>query len=374
MPWDNNTGGGGRNNNPGGPWGQPPGGSGGGGGGNRRGGGGNTPNFEDILARGRDQLQGGIPGGRWTFVAAGVALVAFWLFNSIYTVDQAEVGVELQFGRPKTELSMPGLHFHLWPMETVEKVSITVNQTPIGGSPTTRTAGEEGLMLSGDQNIADVRFTVFWAVANPIEYLFNVRNPEDIVRLSAESAMREVVGRRPADDVFRDDQGGIAQEVQQITQSILSNYGAGVNVSEVNIEYAAPPSAVIEAFNEVQRAGQEEDQVQEAARRDANTRLGNARGQAAAVREQAAAYANQVVQTATGEAERFNQIYVEYVNAPDVTRQRLFLETMEQVLGGSQKVFIEGGAGGSGVIPYLPLPELRNQSSGGVTSTDGAVR
>lgn len=374
MPWDNNTGGGGRNNNPGGPWGQPPGGSGGGGGGNRRGGGGNTPNFEDILARGRDQLQGGIPGGRWTFVAGALVLIGFWLANSIYTVDQAEVGVELQFGRPKAELSMPGLHFHLWPMETVEKVSITVNQTPIGGSPTTRTAGEEGLMLSGDQNIADVRFTVFWAVANPVEYLFNVRNPEDIVRLSAESAMREVVGRRPADDVFRDDQGGIAQEVQQITQAILSNYGAGVNVSEVNIEYAAPPSAVIEAFNEVQRAGQEEDQVQEAARRDANTRLGNARGQAAAVREQAAAYANQVVQTATGEAERFNQIYVEYVNAPDVTRQRLFLETMEQVLGGSQKVFIEGGASGSGVIPYLPLPELRNQSSGGVTSTDGAVR
>lgn len=368
MPWDNNTGGGGRNN--GGPWGQSPGGGNGGGGGRR----GNTPNLEDILKRGRDGLQGGLPGGPWALVGAALVLVGFWAFNSIYTVDQAEVGVELRFGKPKPELSMPGLHFHLWPMETVEKVSITVNQTPIGGSPNTRTAGEEGLMLSGDQNIADVRFTVFWAVANPTEYLFNVRDPEDIVRLSAESAMREVVGRRPADDIFRDDQGGIAQEVQQITQAILTSYGAGVNVSEVNIEYAAPPSAVIEAFNEVQRAGQEEDQVQEAARRDANTRLGNARGQAAAVREQGAAYANQVVQQATGEAERFNQIYTEYVNAPDVTRQRLFLETMEEVLGGSQKVFIEGGAGGSGVIPYLPLPELRNQSSGGVTSTDGVSR
>jgi membrane protease subunit HflK len=370
MPWDNNTGGGGRNNNGGGPWGQPS----GGGGGNRRGGGGNTPNLEDILSRGRDRLQGGLPGGRWTIVGAVVALVAFWAFNSVYTVDTAEVGVELQFGRPKPELSQPGLHFHLWPIETVEKVSVAVNQTPIGGGGAGRTGSEDGLMLTGDQNIADVRTTIFWTVSNPIDFLFNVRDPEDMVRLAGESALREVVGRRPADDVFRDDQGGIATQVQDITQSILNSYGAGVIVGEVNIEYAAPPAAVVEAFNEVQRAGQEETQVQEAARREANTRLGNARGQAASVREAAAAYANRVVQEATGEAERFNQIYAEYVNAPDVTRQRLFLETMEQVLGGSQKVFVENGAGGSGVIPYLPLPELRGGTTSVPAATDGTTR
>ncbi|MGV3491209.1 MAG: FtsH protease activity modulator HflK [Devosia sp.] len=378
MPWDNNTGGGGRNNNNGGPWGQPSGGgnSGGGGGGNRRGGGGNTPNLEDILSRGRNTLQGGLPGGRWTIIGAGLALVAFWVANSVYTVDTAEVGVELQFGRPKPELSQPGLHFLLWPVETVEKVSVAVNQTPIGGAGAGRSGSEEGLMLTGDQNIADVRTTIFWSVSNPIDYLFNVRDPEDMVRLAGESAMREVVGRRPADDVFRDDQGGIATQVQDITQSILNSYGAGVTVSEVNIEYAAPPAAVVEAFNEVQRAGQEETQVQEAARREANTRLGNARGQAASVREAAAAYSNRVVQEATGEAERFNQIYAEYVNAPDVTRQRLFLETMEQVLGSSQKVFVEGGAAGSGVIPYLPLPELRNApaSAAPAVTTDGVTR
>lgn len=370
MPWDNNTGGGGRNSNNGGPWGQP---SGGGGGGNRRGGGG-TPSLEEILSRGRDRFQGGIPGGRWGLVGGAVLLIAVWLFNSIYTVDPAEVGVELQFGKPKPELSNPGLHFHLWPVETVEKVSVALNRTTIGGTSGAR-ASDEGLMLSGDQNIADVRFTVFWSVANPIEYLFNVREPEDIVRLSAESAMREVVGRRPADDIFRNDQGGIASQVQDITQAILTSYGAGITVSEINIEYAAPPSAVVEAFNEVQRAGQDETRVQEEARRDANTRLGNARGQAAAVREQAAAYANQVVQEATGEAERFNQIYAEYVNAPDVTRQRLFLETMEEVLGGSQKVLIEPGQNGSGVIPYLPLPELRTTPpTSGAPTTDVAPR
>lgn len=366
MPWDNNTGGGGRNN--GGPWGQSPGGGNSGGGGRR----GNTPNLEDILKRGRDGLQGGLPGGRWAIGGAVLAVAAFWLFNSVYTVGPAEVGVELQFGKPKPELSNPGLHFHLWPIETVEKVGVAVNRTSIGGSATARSDSGEGLMLSGDQNIADVRFTVFWSVVNPIDYLFNVRDPEDIVRLSAESAMREVVGRRPADDIFRDDAGGIATQVQDITQSILDTYGAGVAVSEVNIEYAAPPHAVVEAFNEVQRAGQDETRVQEEARRDANTRLGNARGQAASVREQAAAYANRVVQEATGEAERFNQIYAEYVNAPDVTRQRLFLETMEEVLGSSQKVLVENGAGGSGVIPYLPLPELRGGTSApAATSTSG---
>ena len=366
MPWDNNTGGGGRNN--GGPWGQSPGGGNGGGGGRR----GNTPNLEDILKRGRDGLQGGLPGGRWAIGGAVLAVAAFWLFNSVYTVDPNEVGVELQFGKPKQELSMPGLHFHLWPIETVEKVSVTVNQTTIGGSTTGRAASEEGLMLSGDQNIADVRFSVFWSVAQPADYLFNVRNPEDMVRLTAESAMREVVGRRPADDIFRDDQGGISTQVQDITQSILNSYGSGVTVSRINIEYAAPPQAVVEAFNEVQRAEQDEDRVQEEARQYANTLLGNARGRAAALREDSAAYANRVVQEATGEAERFNQIYAEYVNAPDVTRKRLFLETMEQVLGASQKVLMESGAGGSGVIPYLPLPELRGGTSAPAsTSTSG---
>jgi membrane protease subunit HflK len=359
MPWDNNTGGGGRNNNSGGPWGQAPGGGGSGGGGNRRGGG-NTPSLEEILSRGRDRFQGGLPGGRWAIVGGVLALGAFWVLNSVYTVDQSEVGVELQFGKPKAELSNAGLHFHLWPVETVEKVSVTVNQTTIGAVNGSRSGnGTDGLMLSGDQNIVDVRFSVFWAVSNPIEYLFNVRDPEDLVRNVAESAMREVVGRRPANDAFRDDQEGIAQEVQQITQSILTSYMAGVTVSQINIEGAAPPAEVADAFNEVQRAEQDEDRVQEEARQYANTLLGDARGQAAQLREAAAAYSTQVVQEATGQAERFNRIYAEYVNAPEVTRKRLFLETMEQVLGGSEKVLLESGEGGNGVIPYLPLPEIR---------------
>ncbi|WDR03815.1 FtsH protease activity modulator HflK [Devosia algicola] len=360
MPWENNGGGGGRNN--GGPWGQPP-----GGGGPRKPGGGNTPSLEDILNRGRDRFQGGVPGGlpggRWAIVGGILALVAFWGLNSVYTINPQEVGVELRFGKPKEELSNPGLHFLLWPIETVERVNITENQTTIGSTSTGgRQSNDEGLMLSGDQNIVDLSFSVLWAVSNPTEYLFNVRDPEDMVTNAAESAMREVVGRRPAQDIFRDDRAGIAIEVQQITQTILDSYGMGVRISQIAIENVAPPTEVADAFDEVQRAEQDEDRFQEEARSYANTLLGGARGKAAQMREDAAAYKNRVVQEATGQADRFDSIYEEYVNAPDVTRKRLFLETMEQVLAGSEKTIIENGQGGPGVVPYLPLPELRNNS------------
>ncbi len=360
MPWESNGGGGGRNNN-GGPWGQAPG--GGGSGGPRRPGGGNTPNLEDILNRGRDQFRGGVPGGRWALIGGVLAVLAFWGLNSIYTVDPQEVGVELRFGRPKPELSMPGLHFHLWPIETVERVTVTENQTTIGAATASgsraNSNGGSGLMLSGDQNIVNVQFSALWSVSDPVAYLFNVRDPEEMVRNAAESAMREVAGRRPAQDIYSDDRRGIELEVQQITQSILDSYQLGVRIGQVLIENAGPPAEVIDAFNEVQRARQDETRLQEEARSYANTLLGDARGRAAALREDAAAYSNRVVQEATGEAQRFNAIYAEYVNAPEVTRKRLFLETMEEVYGGSEKVLIENGANGQGVVPYLPLPELR---------------
>lgn len=349
MPWDNNTGGGGRNTNNGGPWGQVP-----GGGGPRRGG---TPNLEEILSRGRDKFQGGLPGGRWAIIGGILALIVFWVLNAVYTINPQEVGVKLRFGRP-LELSNPGLGFHYWPIESIERVTVTENQTNIGAGGSRQ--GDDGLMLSGDQNIVDVRFSVLWAVSDPIKFLFNVREPEDMVRSAGESAMREVVGRRPAQDIFRDDRAGIALEVQSITQTILDSYNIGVKVSQIAIENVAPPPEVADAFDEVQRAEQDEDRFQEEARQYANTLLGDARGQAAQMREDAAAYKNRVVQEADGEAARFSSIYAEYAKAPEVTRKRLFLETMEQVLGSSEKVIIEGGASGTGVVPYLPLPAVQS--------------
>jgi modulator of FtsH protease HflK len=357
MPWDNNTGGG-RGPNSGGPWGQAP-----QGGGPRRGG---TPSLEDILSRGRDRFQGGLPGGRWALVGGVLAILVFWAFNAIYTIDPQEVGVQLRFGRPMTETG-PGLHFHWWPIESVERVNVTENQTEIGSISGSRSGGDEGLMLSGDQNIVDVKFSVLWSVSDPKQFLFNVRDPEDMVRSVGESAMREVVGRRPAQDIFRDDRAGIALEVRDIAQTILDSYGLGVTVSQIAIENVAPPTEVADAFDEVQRAQQDENRFQEEARQYANTLLGDARGQAAQMREDAAAYKTRVVEEAEGEAARFTSVYEEYAKAPEVTRKRLFLETMEQVLGGSDKVIVENGAG-SGVVPYLPLPELRSNST--TTSTE----
>lgn len=363
MPWDNNTGGGGGRNNSGGPWGQAPGG-GGGGGNNRRPG--NTPSLEDILARGRDRFQGGMPGGRWAIGGGVLALVVLWGFNSVYVINSNEVGVVTLFGKPKEAVSLEGLHFLLWPIEQVERVPRTENQIIIGAT-NNRAGQENGLMLSGDSNIADVQFSVLWQVENPVDFLYNVREPEDLVRRTAESAMREVVGRRPVQDIFRDDQAGILAEVQSITQNVLNGYGAGVTVNQVTFDNAQPPAEVADAFNDVQRAEQDEDRLQEEARSYANTLLGNARGESSKIREAAAAYKQQVTLEAEGEAARFVSVYNEYVNNPEVTRKRLYLETMEQVLGGANKVIMEPGASGSGVVPYLPLPEVQSRVTNGST-------
>ncbi len=355
MPWDNNSGGGG-------PWGQEPGGGSGGGGGPRRPGNNNTPDLEDLLKRGREQFGGELPGGRWLFLGGALAALVFWGTQSIYTIAPQEIGVELLFGQPKSQLSESGLHFNFWPFETVEKVTITENQTRIASVVGGRTRTDEGFMLSSDQNIVDVSMSVLWRVSDPIKYLFNVEDPDEIVRKIGESAMREVVGRRPAQDVFRDDRAGIELEVAAITQDILSSYDAGVTIANIKLEQAAPPAEVADAFDEVQRAEQDQDRFQEEARQYANTLLGSARGQAAQIREEAAAYKDRVVKEAEGEAARFISVYDEYAKAPEVTRKRLFLETMEQVLSSSNKIIIEGDAG-TGVVPYLALPELRSNTS-----------
>ncbi|HZY51241.1 MAG TPA: FtsH protease activity modulator HflK [Devosia sp.] len=355
MPWDNNTGGGGRNNS-GGPWGQAPQGP-------RRGG---TPSLEDILNRGRDRFQGGLPGGsRWA-IAGGIAVIAvFWLFNSIYTVDPQEVGVETTFGKPSNELSMSGLHFMWWPIQAVERVNITENKTEIGSTSSRSGGSDDGVMLTSDQNIVDVKFAVLWTVDDPKAYLFNVKDPDDMVRAAGESAMREVVGRSPAQEIFRSDRAGIQTGVQEIIQTIVDSYKLGVHIDQVTIENVSPPPEVSDAFAEVQRAQQDQQKFQEDARNYANTLLGNARGQAAKVREDAAAYKSRVVQEAQGEAARFISVYNQYAKAPEVTRRRLYLETMEQVLGGANKVVVEPNtsSAGGGIVPYLPLPSLQPQSS-----------
>lgn len=366
MPWDNNGNGSGGDNG-GGPWGQSPGGGRGpkrpNNSNNNNSGNNTPPNLEELLSKGRAQFKGELPGGKWFFVGIAAAALIFWGSQAVYTVDPQEIGVELLFGKPKDVLSQPGLHFHLWPIETVEKVVITENQTRIASTGGGRTGSDDGLMLTGDQNIVDVAFSVLWRVNVPQDYLFNVEAPDDMVRKTAESAMREVVGRRPADDIFRDDKAGIILEVQAITQEILDFYGTGVGITKISLEGVTPPAEVADAFDEVQRAEQDEDRFQEEARQYANTLLGSANSQAAQITQAALAYKDRVVKEAEGEASRFTSVYEEYAKAPEVTRKRLYLETMELVLGSSNKVIIESGAG-TGVVPYLALPELNSNRTG----------
>lgn len=363
MPWNNQSGGpwggGGNNGGGGGPWGQGPQGP--------RGPQNSPPDLEAMIRRGQDRLKRALPGGGggsagtpalWGLVA--LVLIGFWLFESIYTVQPDEQAVELRFGRPKQELSQPGLHFRWWPVETVEKAGTSERLITVGGG--SREGGNSGLMLSGDQNIVNVQFSVAYRVSDPQPYLFNVSDPDDMIRRLSESAMREAVGRRPAQDIFRDDRQGIADSVRSIVQASLDEYGSGLTINAISIEDAAPPREVADAFEEVQRAEQDEDRFVEQSNQYSNKVLGQARGQAAQVREEAAGYKNRVVQEAQGEAQRFVSVYQEYVKAPEVTRQRIFLETMEQVLGDTQKVIVEGG-NGQNVVPYLPLPELQKPSA-----------
>lgn len=359
MPWSNQSGGGGPwgGGNGGGPWGQGP-----------RGPSGpkNTPpDLEDIIRRGQDRLKQALPGGGgfspMILGVIAVGLLGLWAFKAVYTVQPDELGVELRFGKPKTELSEPGLHFHWWPIETVEIANTAEKLINVGDS---RGSTSSGLMLSGDQNIVDVRFSVAYQVADPGAYLFNVADPDDMIRQIAESAVREVVGRRPAQDIFRDDRQGISDNVRTIIQTTLDEYGSGLAINAISIEDAAPPREVADAFDEVQRAEQDEDRFVEESNQYSNQQLGQARGEAAQIREEAAAYKNRVVQEARGEAQRFVSVYDEYAKAPDVTRKRLFLETMERILRGSEKVIIEQN-GGPGVVPYLPLPELQKRAGGG---------
>jgi modulator of FtsH protease HflK len=359
MPWSNQSGGGWNNNNgSGGPWGQGP--------QAPRGGGGSPPDLEEIIRRGQDRLRQALPGGSGgsplMWIIAAVALFGLWLFQAIYTVQPDQRGVELRFGKPKDEISMPGLHFHWWPVETVEIANIQERQISIGN--TSRSGAQTGLMLSGDQNIVDVTFAVLYSVVDPKAYLFNVAAPDETIRQVAESAMREVVGRRPAQDIFRDDRAGIADGVRSGMQTTLDEYGTGVVINTVTIEDAAPPRPVADAFDEVQRAEQDEDRFVEEAQQYANQKLGAARGEAAQVREEGAAYKGRVVKEAEGEAQRFISVFEEYRKAPQVTRKRLFLETMEGVLRDSNKVIIEQGGSSPGVVPYLPLPEVNARREG----------
>jgi modulator of FtsH protease HflK len=365
MPWQNQGGGGGWPGGGGrGPWGQGPNGSGGRG---PR----TPPDLEDLIQRVQDQFKSALPGGaggRMSWLLPLLLIFAIWLYNSVYVISPEQQGVVLNFGK-YSRTTAPGLHFILWPVETVEPVAVeTENLLKFGDTP------QESLMLSGDQNIVDIRFTVLWKIRDPQEYLFNVSAAEQLVRVVAESAMREVAGRTPAEEIRTRGRMVAQEHVQDLIQNTLDSYLSGILVTGVQLEKADPPPQVVDAFEEVQRAEQNQNRLIREAEQYRNQRLGAARGEASKIVEDAKGYRARVVAEAQGESQRFLSVYAQYAKARDVTRERLFLETVEDVLSQSNKVIIDNSKG-PGVVPYLPLPEIqqrRGQAAAPVQPSTGA--
>lgn len=373
-------------NNNGGPWGG--GGQNGGGdhgqnnGGNRRppNDGPQIPEIDEIVKKGQEQLRvlmggkgaggnrgsgGSGPGGfsRGTLGIVVVAALVLWIFASFYRVDTSEQSVELFFGE-YIQTGEEGLNFAPWPVVTKEIRAVTRENTlDIGVGRGSRL--DEGLMLTGDENIVDIDFQVVWNVSDLRMFLFNLAAPEESIRAVSESAMREIIARSNLSPILNRDRGVIAQELQELIQVTLDSYGAGVNIVRINFDKADPPREVIDAFREVQAAEQTRDTLEKQADAYANRVVAEARGEAAQLLEEAEGYRAQVVNEAEGEASRFIAVYEEYVKAPEVTRKRLYIETMERVLGDVEKVIIDEGAdGGQGVVPYLPLNELNRSNRG----------
>lgn len=361
----------------GGPWGG--GGSGQGGGGNRGGNGGRgpggeppqIPEIDELMRRGQEQLRvlmggrGGPGGGRPKLTRGGIVLgllvvSVVWVFLSFYRVQPEEQSVELFLGR-YSATGEPGLNFAPWPLVTAEVIPVTREQIEDIG--TGRAGGDAGLMLTGDENIVDIDFQVVWNINDPAKFLFNLRDPRQTIRAVSESAMREIIAQSELSPILNRDRGLIASRLQELIQSTLDSYNSGMSVVRINFDKADPPQTVIDSFREVQAAEQERDRLEKQADAYANRVVAGARGEAAQVLEEAEGYRARVVNEAQGEASRFTAVLDEYRKAPEVTRKRLYLETMEQVLGDVDKIILDEGSTGSGVVPYLPLNELRRSGA-----------
>jgi membrane protease subunit HflK len=301
---------------------------------------------------------------RGTIGLGVLGAVVLWGMASFYTVRPEEQSVELFLGE-FSAIGQPGLNFAPWPLVTAEVLPVTREQIEDIG---TASAGDEaGLMLTTDENIVDIDFQVVWNISNPSEYLFNLADPQETIRAVGEAAMREVIAQSELSPILNRDRQLIADTVLTLIQSTLDASNSGVNIVRVNLDKADPPGEVIDAFRDVQAAEQERDRLERQADAYANRVLAEARGEAAQLLEEAEGYRARVVNEAEGEASRFLAVLGEYEKAPEVTRKRLYLETMETVLGRVDKIILDdavGGGTGQGVVPYLPLNELRRTTGG----------
>ncbi|KFE36923.1 FtsH protease activity modulator HflK [Thioclava atlantica] len=358
----------------------------------RPGEGGQIPEIEEFMRKGSEQLKvlmggkggggrsnrptGGGPGGAFPVklaVLVGiVAVVAIWLASSLYKVNPEERSVELMFGRYYATKG-PGLNLAPWPFITYSKVPVTREQTVDIGSGRAGT-NDTGLMLTGDQNIVDLEFQVVWNINDPAKYLFNLTDPQDTIRAVSESAMRDIIARSNLAPILSTARGEIAADLRQAVQNTLDSYDAGINIVRVNFNRADPPREVIDSFREVQAAQQERDRLEKEADAYANKVTAGARGEAAQLKEEAEGYRARIVNAAEGDAARFNSILKEYEKAPEVTKRRMYYETMGQLLSGLDKMVVDTKQGDGGVVPYLPLDQLRKPapSTTGNTNTGGS--
>ena len=350
------------------------------------------PEIDELVNKGREQLRvlmggggnrrgangGGTPDGpkltRGTLGIGALILLGLWAFMSFYTVRPEEQSVELFLGE-YASTGNPGLNFAPWPVMTYEIVNVTSERTESIGSSGQRSQSQ-GLMLTTDANIVDIGFQVVWNVNDPAKLLFNIAEPQETVQAVSESIMREIIAATNLAPILNRDRGAIAQLAEEGIQAALDEYEAGISIVRVNLDRADPPAEVIDAFRDVQAAEQERDRLQRAADAYANRVLAEARGQAAQVIEEAEGYRARVTNDAIGQASRFSAILQEYQAAEEVTRRRIYLETMERVLGDVGKIVLDpsiaGGAdGGTGVVPFLPLNELARHSGSGAAATLG---
>ncbi|MCA0961344.1 FtsH protease activity modulator HflK [Salipiger bermudensis] len=379
--------------NSGGPWGgggnqggsRPPSGGGGGNRGGRKPEDPQIPEIDELMKKGQERLRvlmggrgggngasGGGSGGsggpgisKGTIGIAALVALGLWGYMSFYTVKPEEQSVELLLGK-YSSTGQPGLNFAPWPVVTAEVVNVTSERTETIGAG----RDAEGLMLTTDANIVDIEFQVVWNISDPAKLLFNIRDPQLTVQAVSEAVMREIIAASNLAPILNRDRGIIADTAMEQIQATLDEYDSGISVVRINLDTADPPREVIDAFREVQAAEQERDRLERQADAYANRVVAEARGQAAQIREQSEGYRAQVVNQALGEASRFSAVREEYSKAPEVTRRRLYLETMERVLGDVDKTILDESIAGEdgSVVPYLPLNELnrsRNTTSEG---------
>jgi modulator of FtsH protease HflK len=350
-------------NQGGGPWG------GGGGGHTPWGRGPQPPNIDELLRRSQDRLRRILPGGKGRgrgIALAVAAIVVLWVASGFYRVEPDEQGIVLRFGAYNRTTS-PGLNYHLpVPIETaltpkvtrINRVEIGFRSSANGSQINTTEIPKESLMLTGDENIIDINFVVLWLIKDARDYLFNVRNPDDTVKAAAESAMREIIGRSQLATALTTGRPKIEADTQKLLQEILDSYKAGIDVTLVQLQKVDPPAQVISAFRDVQSAKIDEQRLINQADSYRNNVVPVAQGDAARVGQEAEAYRQQVVLQAQGDAARFLSVYNAYKAAEDVTARRLYIETMQSILQHTNKIIIDKSATGSGVVPYLPLPQL----------------